>query len=328
MFIDKYTPNTIEKLIGNNQIRNALQQMIKSNNISNMLFIGDIGTGKLCMARCVLHEYLGTNTGTNSIIIHSGINNTKNIITDTNKDEVSFDQTNIITFIKKRVMNKKLKIIIITEFEQMMLEAQMALRRIMEIYSGNVRFIFTANSLDGIIEAIQSRCLIFELIPPQTNEISVLLTQILKEHKTLALTNTLTKQEKIIQEKTIKEISMSCNGDVRTAINSLGVYVYSGKIVYENLPNINTNINKQFVPTIQELNKLLDIYTPSDVFQMLYKNIARNETIPDKLKTRVLEKILKTAVKNIQTPLTKTRLLYLIEYMNINSIEYMNIKFR
>ncbi|WP_258402143.1 hypothetical protein, partial [Pseudomonas aeruginosa] len=62
----------------------------------------------------------------------------------------------------KSVLNmpaNKCKIVCIYDFDCMTSEAQMALRRIIELYAHRVRFIFICNNLNNVIEAIQSRTL-------------------------------------------------------------------------------------------------------------------------------------------------------------------------
>ena len=49
--------------------------------------------------------------------------------------------------------------------DEMTSNAQKALKRIMEKYASNVRFVITTNHLHKIIEPIQSRCIVQKLKP-------------------------------------------------------------------------------------------------------------------------------------------------------------------
>ncbi|MEM3832029.1 MAG: replication factor C small subunit [Thermoprotei archaeon] len=63
------------------------------------------------------------------------------------------------------------KLIILDESDAMTADAQTALRRVMELFARNVRFILTCNYSNKIIEPIQSRTVVFRFSPLPKNEV-------------------------------------------------------------------------------------------------------------------------------------------------------------
>ena len=75
------------------------------------------------------------------------------------------------------------KIIYLDECDALTREAQQALRRTMENYTQNCRFILSANYSSKIIDPIQSRCAMFRFKPLGKEEIFTIIEHIEKEEK-------------------------------------------------------------------------------------------------------------------------------------------------
>merc|ERR1719261_1897738 len=65
----------------------------------------------------------------------------------------------------QQMFTKCLKLVILDEADSMTKDAQFSLRRIVEQYTKNTRFILICNYLNKIIPAIQSRCTRFRFSP-------------------------------------------------------------------------------------------------------------------------------------------------------------------
>ena len=59
------------------------------------------------------------------------------------------------------------------------INGQAALRNLMETFSSHARFILTCNYVDRIIPAIQSRCQVFQIIPPNKKDVAERIVKIL-----------------------------------------------------------------------------------------------------------------------------------------------------
>ncbi|KUK29028.1 replication factor C small subunit [Thermococcus sp.] len=101
------------------------------------------------------------------------------------------------------------KIIFLDEADALTQDAQQALRRTMEMFSSNVRFILSCNYSSKIIEPIQSRCAIFRFRPLKDEDVARRLKYI-AENEGLELT-----------EEGLQAILYVAEGDLRRAINVL-----------------------------------------------------------------------------------------------------------
>ncbi len=68
--------------------------------------------------------------------------------------------------------------VVINDAERLSKDAQHALRRTMEKYSSNIRFILCCSSVGRMIAPIKSRCLLLPLATPSDAEISTILHRI------------------------------------------------------------------------------------------------------------------------------------------------------
>ena len=64
------------------------------------------------------------------------------------------------------------EVVVINDAERLSKDAQHALRRTMEKYSSNIRFILCCSSVGRVISPIRSRCLLVRLSSPKDNEVS------------------------------------------------------------------------------------------------------------------------------------------------------------
>lgn len=160
---EKYRPQTLETYIGNDTIRETFAQYISSNDIPHLLLHGDAGIGKTTIAK-ILANSIANN---NYIYINASDENSVDIVRDKIKQFAS------------SVGFGGIKIIILDECDYMTPNAQAALRNIMETFSKTTRFILTCNYVDRIIDPIQSRCQIFNLVAPSKKEVAQHLVSIL-----------------------------------------------------------------------------------------------------------------------------------------------------
>jgi DNA polymerase III delta prime subunit len=201
LWVEKYRPSSLDTYIGNDHLKSKVSIYLESGDLPHLLLFGRAGTGKTTLAKLLI----------------------KNIECDYLYINAS-DENNVDT-VRTKVKNfastigfKDLKIIILDECDYITPNAQAALRNLMETFSKHCRFILTCNYVERIIDPIQSRCQLFQIIPPSKKEVAQKLHTILTE-------------ENINGElEDIKVLVDSGYPDIRRVINSAQRNVVRGKL--------------------------------------------------------------------------------------------------
>lgn len=260
----KYSPKNLDEVVGNHNIIETLHYYLENQNIPNMIVTGPNGVGKQTAVKAVVRSYLGDLEAMASLTIYGSINRGKDVVSEKieqKKNDKSYIGPNIMNFIKRKLSLPEglCKIIVIYDFDHMTKEAQMALRRIIELYSERVRFIFTCNNISDIIEAIQSRCVLIKFGKILDNEI----TDILMKIGELEGVN--------IGEEVLELICLSAYGDLKQAINYLQILSFSEKRDVDSFYKI---FNMPPLASIQKfviacLNDGIDMETKNTAFSMI-----------------------------------------------------------
>lgn len=217
LWTSDFAPQTFDEIPGNHEVISAIKRYFINNNVPNIILSGNNGTCKSTIARLIAQTHLGDKFDRACLRIDGSIHRGKDIITanpdkkSTTTDKNKYYGMDIMSFAKTRVTmdSDKKKIIIIYNFDHMTDEAQNALRRIIETYNKKNRFILVCNSLNDIIEPIQSRCVCL-----QTREIDDI------EADTL-MKDILGKKNIHIPQDILDTICLLANGDVKKTINYL-----------------------------------------------------------------------------------------------------------
>ena len=161
---EKYRPLTLDKFVGNENLKKTIQQFLDQNDIVNMLLYGGAGTGKSTLAKLIVH-----NLDCDSLIINAS--DERGI--ETIRDKVqSF--ASVASF-------KPLKVVILDEADFLTIQAQASLRNIIETFSRTTRFIMTCNFVERIIDPLQSRCQVLKIVPPTKKDVAKHLNWILQQ---------------------------------------------------------------------------------------------------------------------------------------------------
>lgn len=153
---ERLRPTSFDELTLDEKIKSRLQKMHEQNNVMNMLFYGEAGTGKTTAAKILA----------------------KNKIYDDDYFDISND--NSIDFVRKNIIERAFsnslygekRLLILDEADALSVPTQNALKVTIEQSEDLCRFIFITNNPDKIIEPIKSRLLSVRFDPmPNDNEI-------------------------------------------------------------------------------------------------------------------------------------------------------------
>jgi len=154
IWTERYRPETLEGYLGNESFQLDLQEWITNQDFPNLLLHGGPGSGKTTAAKLIVK-----NIDCDYLYLNCSDENGIEAIRDKVKQFAS-----TATF-------KKIKVVILDESDFLTLNAQAALRNIIETFSLQTRFIFTCNYVDRIIQPLQSRLATYALQPPTPKQL-------------------------------------------------------------------------------------------------------------------------------------------------------------
>lgn len=214
-WIEKYRPNSLDEVYGQDAITSTLRNFIKNSSADNntislphMLFYGPPGTGKTSMVIALAKEIYGADNYRKNILeLNASDDRGIDVVRNQIKD---FSSTRQISFGASNKKNLKMfKLVILDEADAMTNIAQNALRRIIEKYTKNVRFVILANYSYKIIPALLSRCTRFRFQPLPV------------ESSYQRIKNIITLESIKVEDKAIFGILKIAKGDMRKTLNIL-----------------------------------------------------------------------------------------------------------
>jgi replication factor C small subunit len=202
MLFEKYRPKKLEEFICDKPLYDKLVEMLRvKKSIPHILLVGESGVGKTSLAYIIKNEL-----GWDLMEVNAS-------------DERGIDVVRGKIKLFTKTGGLSTKIMLLDEADMMTEESQHALRRLMEQFSENCRFILTANYESKIIPALKSRCLTIHLKPLTDEQIFSILKNITEKEK---FTN--------ILERDLWEIVRQAKGDARKAINLLESGYVKGEV--------------------------------------------------------------------------------------------------
>jgi replication factor C small subunit len=210
IWLEKYRPQTLSEVVGQDAIVERLQSYVDRDDLSHMLFAGPAGVGKTTSAIAIARELYGEDW--ESYFLELNASDQRGI--DVIRDRVK-------SFARTSFGGHGYRLIFLDEADALTSEAQAALRRTMEQFSNNVRFILSCNYSSQIIDPIQSRCTVFRFSPLPDEAIARQVRQV-AESEGIEIT-----------DDGVESLIYVAGGDMRAAINGLQAAAVTGRVVDE-----------------------------------------------------------------------------------------------
>lgn len=297
-WVDKYRPRHIESLIYQDEVKKVLLNILKTGIFPNFIFYGPPGTGKTSAILALAYQLFGPKLISDRVLeLNASDERRINVVRD-----------KIIKFAKESISDPDpdypsppYKIIILDEADALTLDAQSALRKIIESSSRITRFCFTCNYIEKIIQPIISRCIKFRFKPLSTEILSQRLYDIAK-------------LEKInIDKKCIEQIAKNSEGDGRKAI----MILQNSKYIIKIKKNISITDCDEFsgITPEKELNDIWNKVNNASIYEIndLANYVINNSININRLLKYFNQKILESNISE------QNKSKIIIEILNISA---------
>jgi replication factor C small subunit len=210
IWIEKYRPERLDEVAGHEDITERLSRYVERDDLPNLLFSGPAGVGKTTSAVAIAKELYGDDWESNFLELNASDQRGIDVVRDRIKN-----------FARSSFGGHNYRIIFLDEADSLTSDAQSALRRTMEQFSNNTRFILSCNYSSKIIDPIQSRCATFRFGPISDEGVTEQILQV-AEQEGIETT-----------EEGIEALVYAADGDMRKAINALQAAAVMGEVVDE-----------------------------------------------------------------------------------------------
>ena len=210
VWIEKYRPESLADVKGHENITERLESYISRNDLPHLLFAGPAGTGKTTSAVAIAKQLYGDEWQENFLELNASDQRGIDVVRD-----------RIKSFARSSFGGHDYRIIFLDEADALTSDAQSALRRTMEQFPNNPRFILSCNYSSQIIDPIQSRCAVFRFSPLGDDAVAEQVREI-AETEGIEVT-----------DDGVDALVYAADGDMRKAINGLQAAAVMGDVVDE-----------------------------------------------------------------------------------------------
>jgi replication factor C small subunit len=210
IWIEKYRPQSLAEIHGQEDTVQRLQSYVDRDDLPHLMFAGPAGVGKTTAATAIARALYGDDWRGNFLELNASDERGIDVVRD-----------RIKSFARSSFGNYDYRLIFLDEADSLTSDAQSALRRTMEQFSDNTRFILSCNYSSKIIDPIQSRCAVFRFSPLSDAAVRAQIAEIAAAE---GIETT---------DAGVDALVYAADGDMRRAINALQAAATTGEVVDE-----------------------------------------------------------------------------------------------
>jgi DNA polymerase III delta prime subunit len=260
LFINKFQPLHFKDFEIDEEMTDILNTLIKMNNL-NILFIGDMGSGKTAMLNALIREYY------NGFKESQYMENVLHI--NSLKDQgINYYRNDVKTFCQNcsLIKNKK-KIVVLDDIDLINEQSQQVFRNCIDKFSNNVHFISSCSNIQKVIESLQSRFTIIKIKPLQRENLAKIMNKI-KVSENIEIAND--------AEDFILDI---CNNTAKILINYMEKFkLLNMPITLDLATSVCTNISFH---SFQKYTEFLKNKNLNDAIQLIYSIYDKGYSVMD-----------------------------------------------
>jgi len=260
LFINKFQPLYFKDFEIDEEMTDILNTLIKMDNL-NILFIGDMGSGKTAMLNALIREYY------NGFKESQYMENVLHI--NSLKDQgINYYRNDVKTFCQNcsLIKNKK-KIVVLDDIDLINEQSQQVFRNCIDKFSNNVHFISSCSNIQKVIESLQSRFTIIKIKPLQRENLAKIMNKI-KTNENIEVA--------IDAQDFILDI---CNNTAKILINYMEKFkLLNMPITLELATSVCTNISFH---SFQKYTEFLKNKKLNDAIQLIYSIYDKGYSVMD-----------------------------------------------
>lgn len=172
LFIHKFQPLYFNDFDNENDIVKMLKTLILIDSL-NVLFIGNIASGKTTILNALIREYFTGYT-------YKEYQENVLYINSLKEQGINYYRTDVKTFCQTcSVIKNKKKIVVLDDIDLINEQSQQVFRNCIDKYSHNVHFISSCSNIQKVIESLQSRLTIIRIQPLKRENIMKIIENIM-----------------------------------------------------------------------------------------------------------------------------------------------------
>lgn len=282
VWIDKYRPKSFDEVLGQSAVVKRIRSYVEAGTIPNLLFHGREGVGKSTLVYLIAKGIYGGGFEDNLTEIDASdfFNRGKAYLEADPRFEHFYEKNKPVIETFKEVINEyaslmpidaDFKIIFFRNADALTLDAQQALRRMIERYNRTCRFIFTTKRPSKIIPPLRSRALNLYL--------GKIEDELIEEH----LKKIMEKEGLTFDEKTLQTIISRASGSLGQAIYALQYYSLAGKLPEIRDDKIDELLSLSLSGDFVEVAKMIEAltadsgFTGYEVIDMIHDRITSGD---------------------------------------------------